>query len=282
MAAQAGRNDLVGAMNTFEIIEQQFPGSRGYVEATGTALRVTAALKQAAAQRLAALPKENADREHGVKAAAGLDQIQLRKELELEKKNNATALAEAKARGQKWPPFLRRSEDGLKAIAKLADETEKRLVAFDRAKAVQSLDLAEQARADLDNNEIAAAEAKVKEATSLWSKNEIATRVAKNIEEARAAAKEAPAPAATPEPTPAAKATPKPAAKLRATPVGTASSESASAASSSGTKSASVEEEKPPTNWLFIAVAGTLLVVLAFVAWRAYTRVRKKANEIIA
>jgi hypothetical protein len=237
---------------------------------------VTAALKQAAAQRLAALPKENADREHGVKAAAGLDQVQLRKELELEKKNNVTALAEAKARGQKWPPFLRRSEDAMKVIAKLADDTEKRLATFDRAKALQSLDLAEQARADLDNKDIPAAEAKVKEATSLWSKNEIATRVARGVEEARAAAKETAAPAATPEPTPVAKATPKPTPKPRATAIGATSSESESA------KSQPIEEEKPPTNWLFIAVAGTLLAVLAFVGWRAYSKVRKKANEIIA
>jgi hypothetical protein len=269
METQITRNDTVGAMNTFEIIEKDYSGSRGYLTAVELARRVLPVLKQAAAQRLAALPTENAEREHGVKAAAGLDKIQLQKELEAEKKNNQAALAEAKQQGLKWPPFLRRSDVAMKEIVKLADDTERRLAAVDVAKSNRSLDLAELARADFDNKDLTAAEAKLKEARQLWAKNEIVTRLDKELIAAKATTKAA-EPEPTPEPPkPEPKATPKP----KATPISVAKAPASSAVKE--------EEEEKPTNWLFLIVGGVIFAALAFVVWTAYRKVVKKANEII-
>lgn len=271
MALQLSRNDTIGAMNTFEILQAQYGGSRGYVESMDAALRTAAALKTAAAQRLTALPAEDAERQRGLKAAAGLDQIQIKRELEAEKTNNDNALAAAKKAGLKWPPFLRRSDAGLKEIAKQADETLRRLATVDQKKALQSLDLAEQAQADLEKGDVDAAEKKQKDAQQLWAQNEISTRLGKEIAATRTAAKEAAAAAAeTAKEEPV--ATPKPAATPRATPINPAAS----------TTTAKAEKDESGPNWILIGVAGTIAAILIAFGVRAYQKVRKKSNEIIA
>lgn len=261
MQSQVARGDLIGAMNTFEVLEKQFDGSRGYVEAVAYARQILPTLKAQAAQRVAALPAENAERQRGVQANVGTDRAALQQELDTEKKQIEAALADAKKRGFKWPPFLRRSEEAMKEIVKLCDATTTRLGTLDLAKAGESIKLAEEARAEIEKKELESAGKKLNQAKQLWAKNELAIRLtaehAAAVNAAKALAAEAPT--ETPKPTP--KATPK------ATPVQVAST-------------AAAEEEKQSNPFLII-VAGIIVAALAFVGWSAYKKVVKKSNEII-
>jgi len=265
MKAQAARGDLVGAMNTFDVLTRQFDGSRAYLEAALYARQLIPALKAQAVQRIAAIPGENAERQRGVKANVGVDRVQLQKELDTEKKNMETALADAKKAGLKWPPFLRRSDAAMKQIAKLCDDTASQLATLDIAKSGESIKLAEEARADLEKKDLEAAGKKIRQALSAWPKNELANRLSAEHTTATAAAKAAAIAEAEKE---EAKATPKPVVKKNATPIPVADAKAATS-------------DDKPSNPLFIIVAALLAAVLAFVGWTAYKKVVKKSNEII-
>lgn len=272
MKEQAARGDAIGAMNTFDIIKKKYPGSRGYVEAIDSAKRLLPALKQQADARLARLPAETAEREKSVAGAAGLNKVQLQGELDREKKVNETALAQAKRQGLKWPPFIARSEDSMKEISNLAGEGASELASVDVAKARQSIQLTAEARAALDKKDLAAAEAKTREARDAWAENETVARLDTEIGNAKAASDSSKAEAAAAE---EAKAEPKAEEK----PAETASettSESSEAAPASET--AAAEEEGNP---LFKIILIAILAIVAFVGFNAYRKVKKKAGEVI-
>ncbi len=262
MKAQAARGDSIGAMNTFDIMEKQFDGSRGYLEAIVFARQILPALKAQAAQRLAALPAENAARQRGVQANVGPDRAALQKEIDAEKLSNEAALADAKKRGLKWPPFLRRSEAAMKDIVRLCGEAENRLAGIDLAKAGESIKLAEEARAQIEKNDLDAAGKTLRQAQQLWSKNELVTRLNAAHAAAVAAAKAAPPEPAKEVPM----TTPKPVAK---------------AASSAPSTPAKAVVEEGEGNPLLALIVTLVVAALAFVGWTAYKQVAKKSNEII-
>lgn len=262
MKSQAARGDVIGAMNTFEIIAKEFDGSRAYLEAIVFARQsILPQLKAQAAQRLAALPAENAERQRGVNANVGLEKARLQKEIETEKNGMETALAEAKKAGIKWPPFLRRSEAAMRDIVRLCDEAENKLATVDITKCGESIKLATEARADIEKKDLESAGKKLRLAQAAWPKNELVVRL--NAEHTAAVAAAKAVAAETPKEEP--KATPKPVAKATPIPVAT---------------TPAAEEEKP-SNPLFPIVGAVILTVLAFVGWTAYKKVVKKSNEII-
>jgi hypothetical protein len=271
MKEQVGRNDAVGAMNTFEILRKQYPGSRGYIEAVDSAKRLVAALKQQADARLARLPAEDAEREKAVAGSAGLSKIELQREIEREKQNNTAALAQAKAQGLRWPPFLPRSEDSMREISNLAGDEASQLSGVDVAKGRQSIQLASEARAALDKKDIALAEQKVQAAREAWGENEIVTRLEPEIATAKTAAEAAKAEVPSDAPAPA------PAEKAGETPA-----ESDTAAGETSDSSASSEEPvEEEANPLFRIILIVILAIVAFVGFKAYRGVRKKASEVI-
>lgn len=275
MKEQAARNDLTGAMNTFDILRKQYPGSRGFIEAAESAKRIVASLKQQAEARLARIPAENAEREKGVAASAGVSKIQLQAEIDREKQNNAAALAQAKSQGLRWPPFIPRSEDSMREISTVAADEASQLSNVDVAKGRQSIQLANEARAALDKKDVAAAEQKVQAAREAWGENEIVTRLEPEIASARTAAEAAAAAAATdapadaPAPAPADRAGDKPADSETAA---TETSDSASA------EAAAEEEEGNP---LFRIALIIVLAIVAFAGFKAYRGIRKKSSEVI-
>jgi hypothetical protein len=271
MKEQSARGDAVGAMNTFEIIEKQYPGSRGYIDAVETAKRIVPSLKQQADARLARLPAEIAEREKSVAGAAGLNKIQLQGELDREKQANEAALELAKRQGLKWPPFIPRSEDSMKQISTLAGDASSRVASIDVAKARQSIQLANDARAALDKKDLTVAEEKVRAAREAWGANELATRLETEITEARsiAAAKaEAAAEAAAGE----APAETKP---------GTTEDKPAESGTTSETNAATEPAAEEESNPLFRVLLIIILAIVAFIGWKSYRGVAKKSNEVI-
>jgi hypothetical protein len=272
MKEQAARNDAVGAMNTFDILRKQYPGSRGYIEAVETARRLVPMLKQQAEARLARIPGENAERERVVAAAAGLNKIQLQGEHDREKQGIEAALALGKRQGLKWPPFIPRSEESMRDISNRATEEVSQLASVDVARARQSLQLAAEARAALDKKNFDTAEEKTRLAREAWSENEIATRLEKEVADAKTVASTAPT---TATPAESAPAETKPEPKAEEKPAEAA----AAAASTETTDSSTAGDDEP--NPLFRILLIIIIAIVAFVGLKAYRSIRKKSSEVI-
>jgi hypothetical protein len=285
MKEQSARGDAVGAMNTFDLLKKQYPGSRGYIEAVDTAKRLLPALKQQADARLARLPAENADREKAVAGSTGLNKIQLQGELDQEKQGMEAALAQAKRQGLRWPPFIPRSEDSMKQISTLAGEEGSQLTSVDVAKARQSIQLATEARAALDKKDFTTAEEKTRAARDAWGENEIATRLDAEIPEAKtaAAAKIGTPGEPAPAPTDATSTTEtkpesKPETKSEEKPAESATASTESTAGSTSTETAAAEDEPNP---LFRILLIIVIAIVAFVGLKAYRGIKKRSSEVI-
>jgi hypothetical protein len=110
--------------------------------------------------------------------------------------------------GTKWPPLQRQHEKTLTTIISKVQPELTRLNALPVAKMRESIQLSEQGRAELAKHNVEAAETALRDATKLWSVNELAVRLNKEMAEQKKLAK-----AATPVPvvaavTPAARVTP--------------------------------------------------------------------------
>jgi hypothetical protein len=280
MKEQSARGDAAGAMNTYELLEAQYPGSRGYIDAVEMAKRIVPALKQQADARLARLPAEIAEREKAVAGAAGLNKIELQGELDREKQTNEAALALAKRQGLKWPPFIPRNEESMKTISTLAEEASSRLASVEVAKARQSIQLSNEARAALDKKDVTVAEQKAVAAKEAWSANELATRLEVEIANAKAAATAKAETTEEPAPTDAAAPQPgtKPEMKAEDKSSEAATTETTDASASNTAEGPAADEE---TNPLFRLLLLVVLGIVAFIAFKAYRGIKKKSSEVI-
>ena len=265
MRDQAARSDLVGALNTFDLLEKQYPGSRSYIDAVDMAKRLVPTLKKQAETRLARLPAETAEREKAVQLARTADKAQIQADIEREKQNNATALAQAKQQNRKWPPFLAQNEESLQQINQLATDESKRLAEIDLSKKRESLTLADQAKAAMAKKDIPTAEESLKKAQDLWSDNELLARLDKDLIAARDAAASEPAVAGADKGAESSDAT------GNKPPTGNAS----------GNEGASSTDDEKPSNPIFRVIIALVIVGVAYAGWKAYSSVRKKSSEVI-
>jgi hypothetical protein len=272
---QAARNDVIGALNTFDVLEKQYPGSRGYVDSVETVKRLLPSLKQQADAYMVRLPAEKAAREKALAGAAGLNKIELQKEHDQEKQGIEAALALAKRQNVKWPPFLPRSEEAMKRISELAKQDILRLSSFDPAKPQESFKLASEARAALDSKDFTLAEQKLRSAQAAWSRNELLPRLNRELSEARTAA--AQAIAAQAEAARAAEVAKAAAEAERKAAEAKKAEEASRLAVSSASQPAEDEPNKLPFRIMLAVVIGGV----AFAGWKAYSSLRKKANEVL-
>jgi hypothetical protein len=266
MRDQATHNDVVGALNTFDLLEKQYPGSRSYIDAVDLAQRLLPPLRQQAEARLARLPAEMAERQKAVQLARAADKAQVQADMEREKLNNATALAQAKQQNRKWPPLLPTSEESLQQIVQLAKDETSRLAAVDLAKPRESVRLAEQVKAAIAKKDIPTAEETLKKAQEAWSQNEMLTRLDADLAKARDTAAAEPT-AATAE-------------KSADSSVGDKTAAEGSTGSGDTSTKAGTDDSDTP-NPFFRVVIGAVIVVFLYAAWKAYSSIRKKANEVI-
>ncbi len=260
---QAARNDVTGALNTFDALEKQFPNSRGYLDAVEFVKPLLSRLKAQADARLAALPGEIAEQKKGLEMSTPAKRVEYQAELDRVKNADAAALEAAKRQQQKWLPFLGRSEAAMKEISALAASEAARLAALDLAKPRQAVTFAEQVRAALAKKDVEAADAALKKAKESWSNYEPLARLEKELDEARATLAAAPPAPAVPE------------VKAEAAPAEEKPAESAPVAT------VAVVEEEAPANPVFRIVLSIIIAAFAFAGWKAYSGIRKKANEVI-
>lgn len=271
---QQARGDVIGALNTFDILERDYPGSKAYPDAVEAVLRILPTLKAQAAARVAAFPAEKADQEKRIAAALEPSKTDMKAAGEREKATNEATLAAARKSGVKWMPLLLKSDEAMKQIAEHASSEQGRLAGLDLTKLRQSVQLAEKAQQALATNDLPAAEESVIQAQNLWDANELAKRVNVQLAAAKAATAEEPL------------APPPPEAKSALDPA--APDTSASSGSSASTEPVSsddapaVAEEDTTPLITPVRVVVTVLVIAFLVAmWKTYKTIKSKASDVL-
>ncbi|MDB6173255.1 MAG: hypothetical protein JWL59_2566 [Chthoniobacteraceae bacterium] len=177
MKDQSTGGDLVGALNTFDAIEKQFPGARIWPDAVELARRIATSLKAEVERRQPMVATEVADRAKGLQLAS----ITQRAEMEAAVKRDAAAadaaLAAAEKRGLRWPPLLVHEPKSLNALqGKLASELP-RLNTIDIPRIRQSLQLSEKAQKAIADKDFEGATVALGKSRELWSANEVVERL---------------------------------------------------------------------------------------------------------
>jgi len=275
---QQARGDVMGALNTFEVLERDYPGAKVYPDAVEAALRILPAMKAQAAARVAALPAEKDAQAKAIERALEPSKSDMKAAGEREKAMADAALSAAQKQGVKWPPFHPKSEESMKLMADRANGELSRLAALDLGRMRQSVQLATKAAQALEAKDVTAAEEALTQAKELWDANELTTRLAPQLASAKTQAAEEPMPESAE--TEAAKN-----AAAAISPTSTATVSSASSEPVSSDEAAppeeAVGEEPAPVITPFRVVFALVLFVFLFAMWKAYKSVKSKANEVL-
>jgi len=151
----------------------------------------------------------------------------------------------------------------------LAPEEARRLGELDLSKQRESLRAAEEAKAALAKKDVSAAEESIKKAQDLWSENELLVRLNQELTTAKETAS-AETTAASNEKSAEETAAQKAADKPPTAPEGT-----------EGAPAAASDDEEKPSNPVFRIIIALVLAGVAYAGWKAYSSVRKKANEVV-
>jgi hypothetical protein len=171
MQEAAARRDYIGAMNTFDQIEKNYPGSYAFPDAIDLARQITAALKPLADRTLTDAKQRKIERDRATQLASEPEKSQLLAAQKREQEQGDAAVEAAeKDKTAKWPPFLPNNEKSLTKISALAGSEQKRIEALPVAKMRQSIALSEKGRTQVADDP-AAAQDSLRQATSLWSVN---------------------------------------------------------------------------------------------------------------
>lgn len=270
MRDQSTRGDLIGALNTFDLIETQYPGARVYPDAVELARRVLASLKQDVDRRLPAVTQELEQRRRAIDVAPDAQRTELIAQQQREDAAADAALAAADRQRLKWPPLLARNERSLSSLQGRIPGEQQRLNDVDVAKIRRSIQLAEQARESFTKKEFDAAEKTVRQAGDLWYANELTARLQQEIVDARnapATSPEAPGPTEPGQPA--------------------AGSKPGAATTAEGTASADegVDSGEEPQKPFFLrpigAITVILVVILVAAAVSIYKKIKGRASDVL-
>lgn len=275
MQDQQRRGDLVGALNTFDQMDQSYAGARVYPDAVELAKQLVPALKNAADRAGKAWQFQKAEREKGIELLSEPQRSETIAANEREQRAADAAVEAATRSNSKWPPLVARSESALNTIANKTTEEANRLAALEVGKMRESIKAADEARKHLAAKEPQEAEAAVSKALALWSTNEAATRLQGEVNEARntvAATSESAETEAMPED-----------ASADAAP---ASTDAAATTAGESTDEAEgtdevVEGEKPWFRTLPGIVISILAAILILTGVNAFRKISKRANDVL-
>jgi hypothetical protein len=188
--------DLVGAMNSFDVIEKTYPGARSFPDAVDLAKRVLAALKPEADRRIQSFTAAKTERDKAIKEAKGAQRTELEATKRRDEVASEAAVSAIEKQGLQWFPLNANSERALQRTSSRAVSESQRLAALPVAKMRESLQYTAKVREALDKKDAAAAEAALTQAGNAWNNNELLTRLRDEVSTARNAAATA---AAAPE-----------------------------------------------------------------------------------
>ena len=257
--------DMIAALNTFDAIEKNFPGSRTYPDAVEYVQKMLPALKGQVESRAKALAATKAERDQKLAQLTGAPKTTLQDEINREKTATEAALSASRKAGYKWDPLSPGTEESLKNLASKTTSEMQRLAGLPVAKMRSSVASAEKAKAAIEKHDFPAAEAALAQASSDWSANEIATRLSTELRTAKSTTA-ATEPAAATEP-------------VAAAPSGTPVARNESA----GGDASDVEVEKQKPFLLTPGGAITVVVAIAFlvVGINTFKKIKSKANDVL-
>ncbi len=145
--------DLVGALNTFDQLEKNYPGSSVYPDAIGLARQLVDKLKTTADQTLKSWQYQKTQRDAATKLMPDTERAQTTAAQLREQQQMDAAFEASTKSGVKWPPLQKQNEKSLAAIISKAQPELTRLDNLPVAKMRQSLQLSEKARAALAQQE---------------------------------------------------------------------------------------------------------------------------------
>jgi outer membrane protein assembly factor BamD (BamD/ComL family) len=248
MQRATDEGQLTDAMAIFDQMEKNFPGAASYPEAVELARRVLPALFTSVDQRQAQLKRHMDDENHRMAASKGTERAQLDALIKRELATTDAAITAMERSGVKWFPLQPANARSLTALASRVSTETPRLNALRVDKMQESVRSSEDAAAALASGNFDAADKALRDASSLWSENELAKRLQVKLTDAKKAA--APGRSATPVPT----ATPKPRAS-------SSSSAPASTANATAPVPDPEQPEEPPLYKkpvFFIALAAVI------------------------
>lgn len=264
MRSQRAAGDLIGALNSFEQLEKNYPGSKSFPDAVDAARETLAALKATIDRAQQTFQTRKAEFDAGLANASAIQKPELLAARQRELAVGEAAVAAADKAKIKWPALVPSSDKNLDAIAKKIPNEAQRLVRLDVAKFRQSVQLTEQAQKEIAAQD-GAAQASITKALALWPANELAKRLQPEASAVKVAATAAAAAAAAATPAPPV-ATPPP-----ATPRPRAI----------GDDVAQAEPEKP----FFLTLGGIITIViflaLALGGWTAFRKIKARGSEIL-
>ena len=262
MQFQDGRGDLVGALNTFELLEKNFPGARAFPEAVTLARSTLSKLRGLTERNLVAAKQQAQERAAGNALLSPTEKSTVLAAQQQELKRNDALLEAAQRTRNKWPQFSGSYEKGLTYLQTNITAEARRLETLPVDAMRQSIQLATKAAQDLEQKDVAAAEPGLRDARQKWAANEMVKRLEAQLTVAKAEAK------ATPVATPVATVAPTP-AKVTATPA------------AQKAPVATTQEEAEPFFTPAKLVIGVVLLALVGFLVRGFLKVKKKASEVL-
>ncbi len=179
MNDQAQRGDLVGALNTFDKIESDFPGSSAYPQAIPTALVLIKRLKAEIVRAVPIAKQQQQKFEEGIQHTQEPEKSRMLAAHESNKTRAEQALQQSTA---KWKPFFAAMDQSVAALTQTIETESTRLATIDPDPMTRSLQLTEESRTALTAGDAGTAASKLAEASTLWQANEAATRLKASVE----------------------------------------------------------------------------------------------------
>jgi hypothetical protein len=214
MQQQAAAGDLVGAMQTFDAIEKNYPTTRSYPAAVTLALQILNRLDQDLVVRMQEVKADQDQLQKTIDFTAEPEKSSIIAAAKAEKDRADTIIEQAVKSGEKWVPLIPRSQVSIDTLQKTTASESSRLAGIPVATMEQSIDKVDAARNAIATGDLKDAGPLLDDATKLWAQNEAAHYWGDRLKEKLATPTPTPIPKATPAPLPT--VAPHPAAQVAA------------------------------------------------------------------
>ncbi len=171
MKEKAQKDDCVGALKTYELLERDYPGSRVLPDAVTLAKQQMEVLQQKIG-----MAKDNFDvfekrRQLALASAKPEEAKEMKDALENEVVTSKEEIESASKDGTKFFPLFQNSKDAIKSLQDVLISERKRISLLSVGPMRQSLAYTKEARLKLDAGETAGAKSFLSQAQSSWDKN---------------------------------------------------------------------------------------------------------------
>jgi hypothetical protein len=208
MQQEAAEGNLIGAMQTFDLIEKQYATTRIYPQAVTLAEEVLGRFQQDLMVRMQAVKADQDQLKQTVAFTAEPEKSQIVAAAKAEQDRAIAVIAEAVRNGAKWVPLIPRSQVSIDTLQKTAATEAGRLASIAVGPMNASVAKANAARIAIANGDYSGAGTLLKDSLTLWPADEAAHYWTERLQEKMATPTPTPKPSATPKPLPSARPTP--------------------------------------------------------------------------